>query len=130
MNKLRSWILEKLINFWLIVSPSLLTYFSQDYNLLFVWVLYKSSGSYCLISTSTKHIWKIFPWKYCYENAINATSFNTRQHIHTNKYIELVPSKPTTNSMIEKRIFKCANTQTKICTQYTGNNVYIVHKKP
>ena len=55
--------------------------------------------------------------QYCYENRNNVLSFNTRQQIHTNKYIELVPSKSTT-SMREKVIDKCAN-----------KNVYIIHSQ-
>ena len=46
-----------------------------------------------------------------------------------NKYIELVRSKPTTTNMWEKRINKCANAQTTMCTQSTGNNVYTVQKQ-
>ena len=42
--------------------------------------------------------------------------------IHTNKYTEHVPSKPTTTSMREKGINKYTKAQTAMCSEFTSNN--------
>ena len=56
---------------------------------------------------------------------VNATRGNVYT-IHTNKYIEHVPSKPTATSMREKGIDKCANAQATIYAECRSNNVVAI----
>ena len=45
---------------------------------------------------------------------------------YINKYMELIPSKPTTISVRIKGIDNYVDAQTTICTQYTNNNVVTI----